>query len=242
MTVDRLSKLKNFCEKLNIEFFDYELLDLAFRHKSFTDESKDYAHLNNERLEFLGDSVLEVCTTYYLYMNVKRCEGDLARIKSAAVSEETLAKLATEHNFGDMLLLGQGEEMSGGRTKKSLLADCVEAVLGAYFIDQGFEKVLDLVKRLLSNEIALIQLDKGFRDYKTELQEYCQKILHRVPKYQVIGQTGPDHSRVYQVVVHVVDRIYGPAEGLNKKSAQHAVAKLAMEQILKENPDYEKIK
>ena len=235
MTVDRLEKLKDFCYKLNIEFEDYELLNLAFRHKSFTDEGKDYAHLNNERLEFLGDSILEIGTAYYLYKNVKKSEGDLARIKSAAVSEETLAKIANKYNFNDMLLLGQGEEMSGGRYKKALLADCVEAVLGAYFLDNGFDNVVKLVESFMKDEIELIQQDKGFMDYKTELQEYCQKVLHRIPKYDVVGYSGPDHQRTYEVAVKIIDRVYAHGFGPNKKSAEHHAAKLTMEIINKEN-------
>ena len=235
MTIDRLEKLKQFCSDLKIDFYDYELLNLAFRHKSFTDEHKDYAHLNNERLEFLGDSILEVSTAYYLYKNIKKSEGDLARIKSAAVSEETLFRIAKKYRFNELILLGQGEEMSGGRYKKALLADCVEAVFGAYFLDSGFDNALRLIESLMSIEIDLIQQDKGFMDYKTELQEYCQKILHRVPKYEVVGQSGPDHSRVYDVIVHVIDKVYGPAQGHNKKEAEHNVAKMAMEIINKEN-------
>ena len=237
MTIDRLEKLKLFCEKLDITFTDLELLNLAFRHKSFTDGTKDYAHLNNERLEFLGDSVLEISTTYYLYKNIKKSEGELARIKSATVSEETLSKIANLYNFNEMLLLGQGEEMSGGRYKKTILADCVEAVLGAYFLDCDcdFSKVMKLVQLLVEPEVKLILEDKGFMDYKTELQEYCQKVLHRVPKYEVIGYNGPDHSRIYEIAVKIVDRVYASGFGHNKKEAEHQAAKLAMEIINKEN-------
>lgn len=228
---ERLEKLEDFCGKLNIKFDDYELLNLAFRHKSFNDMTTKAINKNNERLEFLGDSVLEISTAYYLFKYINKCEGDLARIKSAAVSEETLAKIAKKYNFNEMLLLGQGEEVSGGRQKKAILADTVEAVLGAYFLDQGFENALLLVETMMKEEIDLIQQDKGFMDYKTELQEYCQKILHRVPKYEVVKQSGPDHDKVYWVNVHVIDKVYGPGKGKNKKEAEHAVAKLAMDII-----------
>lgn len=233
MTVDRLEKLKEFCNKLEIEFIDYELLNLAFRHKSFTDTGKDYAHLNNERLEFLGDSVLDLAISLYLYKNIKKAEGDLSRIKSAAISEETLSKIANKYNFNEMLLLGHGEELSGGRLKKTLLADSVEAVLGAYFLDSGLDGAVKLVELFMKEEVDLIQQDKGFMDYKTELQEYCQKILHRVPKYEVVGHTGPDHKRLYEVSVKIIDKIYAHGFGSNKKSAEHDAAKKALDIINK---------
>lgn len=232
---ERKKELVAFCRRLSIKFNDLELLDLAFHHRSFSNENSQHRHYNNERLEFLGDSVLGMSTAAFLYEDMmENPEGDLARIKSMVVSEASLAPIALTLGIDKMLVLGKGEEMSGGRQKKAILADCVEAVIGAYYLDCGYEAAEKLVLSFIIPEIRKVQQDKGQKDYKTLLQEWFQKKYKAVPVYELVEKTGPDHDRTFRVSVHLKDKVYGPAEGKNKKGAEQNAARLAYEQVSKE--------
>lgn len=231
---ERKKELIAFCKRLSISFNDLELLDLAFHHRSFSNENTQHRHYNNERLEFLGDSVLGMSTASFLYEDMmENPEGDLARIKSIVVSEASLAPIALTLGIDKMLVLGKGEEMSGGRQKKAILADCVEAVIGAYYLDCGYEAAKKLVLSFIIPEIRKVQQDKGQKDYKTLLQEWFQKKYKAVPVYELVEKIGPDHDRTFRVSVHLKDKVYGPAEGKNKKGAEQNAARLAYEQITK---------
>jgi len=233
MEQTRLEQLNDFCNRLNIKFNDLNLLDLAFRHRSATDNTKDVSHMNNERLEFLGDAVLELGLTYLLYRSIAESEKGLSKIKSAAVSEVTLAKIANKYNFNDMLILGKGEELSKGRVKPSILADSVEAILGAYFLDNGFNASYELIAKLFTKEIELIREEKFAVDYKTKLQEYCQANLQGIPKYVFLGTIGEKQDLKFQMklILPKIKLEFGPINAVSKKQAQHILAKMAVDQI-----------
>ncbi len=235
LSAQRLRDLVSFSKNLGIKFRQPELLDLAFHHRSSSNESPENLHVNNERLEFLGDSVLGMATATFLYEDMKdNQEGDLARIKSMVVSEKSLAPIARTIGIDRMLILGKGEEMSGGRNKDAILADCVEAVIGAYYLDSGYECAEKLVLELIVPEIRKVQEDRGQKDYKTLLQEMYQKKYKMCPVYELVDKTGPDHDRTFWVVVKLGDRKFGPAKGKNKKSAEQTAAQMAYDSLKKE--------
>src|SRR5574344_1163399 len=228
LSPERKTELVSFCKNLNIHFNDLNMLDLAFHHRSFSNENTAHKHYNNERLEFLGDSVLGVATATFLYEDmIENQEGDLARIKSVVVSEQTLAPIAVRIGIDKMLVLGKGEEMSGGRQKKAILADCVEAVLGAYYLDSGFKNAEKFILKFIIPEIRKVQENKGLKDYKTLLQECYQKKYKLCPEYELVKKSGPDHDRTFWVTVHLQGISYGPAEGKSKKEAEQNAAHCA---------------
>jgi ribonuclease III len=232
MTQERKRGLEAFCRAQSIKFSDISLLDLAFHHRSFSNENTEHKHYNNERLEFLGDSVLGMSTATFLYEDmIDNQEGDLARIKSVVVSEQTLAPIALKMGLDRMLVLGKGEELSGGRQKKAILADCVEAVIGAYYLDSGYKNAEKFVLSFIIPEIRKVQENKGQKDYKTLLQEFYQKKYKLCPEYELVKKTGPDHDRTFWVTVHLQGISYGPAEGKNKKEAEQNAAKMAYDAI-----------
>ena len=227
---ERQTQLLFFCKKLNIKFKNLELLEQAFHHRSITNEIKN--NKNNERLEFLGDSVLGMVTASYLYNNFDNPEGDLAKIKSTVVSEKSLSAIANKIGINKLLVLGHGEELSGGREKPAILADCMEAVIGAYYLDSGYKEAEKYVLSFIVPEIQKV-VEQGIKDYKTLLQEKYQKYNKQCPVYELVSKTGPDHLQTFSVLVKLGDKQYGPAEGHSKKEAEQAAAKIALEQFLK---------
>ena len=175
LSKERVKELNAFCKRVNIKFKNIQLLEQAFHHRSITNEFKK--EKNNERLEFLGDSVLGMVTAAYLFNNLENPEGDLAKIKSSVVSEKALAPVAIQFGISKLLVLGHGEELSGGREKPAILADCMEAIIGAYYLDAGYKAaekyVLEFIEPAVKNVLV-----NGMKDYKTQLQELCQKLLH----------------------------------------------------------------
>lgn len=230
---NRVDMLARFQEGLGIHFRNMELLDQAFHHRSYVNEAGPGAR-NNERLEFLGDSVLGLVTANFLYQTMQEHpEGDLAKIKSVVVSEMTLSAIAVRIGIDTCLCLGRGEEHSGGRSKKAILADAVEAVFGAYYLDSGFEAAEKLVLELLVPEIEKVWEDRYTKDYKTILQEWDQKQFKETPKYELVKITGPDHDRIFWVSVVVNGKVFGPETGKNKREAEQKAAKHAYEDVSK---------
>lgn len=225
LSAERKSLLINFCKNVNIRFKNLELLEQAFHHRSITNEAKN--NKNNERLEFLGDSVLGMVTASYLYNNFDNPEGDLAKIKSTVVSEKSLAPIAINIGINKLLVLGHGEELSGGREKPAILADCMEAIIGAYYLDSGYKEAEKYVLSLMIPEINKV-VEQGIKDYKTLLQEKFQKFNKQCPVYELLSKTGPDHSQIFSVQVKLGDKVYGPATGKSKKEAEQAAAKIAL--------------
>lgn len=200
---------------------------MAFCHRSFVNETVERID-NNERLEFLGDSVLGLVVVDYLYRFLPdRPEGDLARIKAHVVSEESLADVALELGIDALVRLGRGEELSGGRQKKALLADSMEAVIGAFYLDAGFDKAAKFVLSLLKVRIDTVLEDRHRKDYKTLLQEYVQKHYRCYPKYMLEKKSGPDHQQKFWINVSINDQVYGHGSGTSKKAAEQEAASAA---------------
>ena len=225
--------------QLGHSFRDRELLATALRHKSYVNE-KGTGLGHNERLEFLGDAVLQLVVTHLLMeAGTGFSEGELSLWRSQVVSEVSLSQLATQIELGQFLVLGRGEEQSGGRNKPSLLADAYEAVIGAVYTDTGFEYVLALLRRLLGPVIERT-LNSGATDYKSALQELLQRRAKTRPRYEVTGTHGPDHEKTFSVAVYLHDQLLGTASGRSKREAEHRAAAVAMQaqkpEVVSETP------
>jgi len=228
---DRRQALLRFQKQIDIRFHEVDLLDLALRHRSFTNEDTSQRS-NNERLEFLGDAVLGMVVAARLYVSLSdHTEGDLAKIKSVVVSEEILSIVALDLGIDKYIMLGKGEELSGGRTKKAILADALESLIGALYLDSGYRSAEQFVLRIIQPQIDLVKANCHQRDFKTMLQEFAQKYWKTVPKYILDRKTGPDHDRTFWVFVEVGGTVYGPESGKNKKEAEQAVAGLAWRKV-----------
>lgn len=231
----RRRALSAFEKQAGVRFRRYDLLNLAFCHRSYANENPDQAG-NNEKLEFLGDSVLGLVVSEYLYKELsEKSEGDLAKIKSFVVSEQSLAEIAKSIRVDSFLLIGKGEENSGGREKRALLADAFEAIVGALFIDGGFKAAKKFILKQLVPEIEKVLANKHHKDYKTMLQELVQKEYRSYPRYQLLKRSGPDHAKIFWMEVVVNGHSYGPGRGTNKKEAEQAAAKAAWESLSEED-------
>ena len=205
-------------------------MNLSFMHRSVSNESNQKT--SNERLEFLGDAILGAATADLLYRKLLgRPEGELAKIKSVVVSEDTLSGIARELQIDTLLILGRGEELSGGRTKKAILADALEALIGAIYLDSGYKKAFAFVSRFINIEIERVLENRHYQDYKSLLQELSQRLYKSYPDYRLIKRSGPEHARIFWVDVSVNGRVFGPTMGKSKKSAEREVAKLAYEAL-----------
>ena len=218
---------------LNYFFKDGDLLITALTHSSYANENKLGVEGYNERLEFLGDTVLSLIVSQYLYKKYPHYpEGELTKIRAKVVCESSLAKAAEKINLGNYLLLGKGEEATGGRYSESILADASEALTGAIYMDSDFETVNRLM--LDRFELDIVQaVDKGnlFIDYKTELQEILQKTNKSRLEYIVFKEEGPDHNKVFYMNVVINEIIIGTGAGKNKKEAEQAAAKDALQDM-----------
>jgi ribonuclease-3 len=215
---------------VGIRFKSLELLNRSFIHRSVSNESS--IKINNERLEFLGDAVLGAVTAALLYENLgNRNEGDLAKIKSVVVSEEILSGIARVLQIDNLLLLGKGEELSGGRGKKAILADALEALIGALYIDSGYKASFNFVGRLIAPEIENVVRKNKHLDYKSLLQELCQSLYRIYPVYRLVKRSGPEHARFFWMEVEIKKQIYGPGMGRTKKSAEQEAARQAYEAL-----------
>ncbi|MFH2204409.1 MAG: ribonuclease III [Elusimicrobiota bacterium] len=213
-------------EVLGYRFTDAELLQEALTHKSYAFEQGTERH--NERLEFLGDSVLAVVVAHHLFLSfAKRDEGHLSKLKSSLVSRATLARWAEDIGVGRYVFLGSGEETTGGRDRPSILSNAMEAIIGAVYLDGGYEKARSLLHRLFLDHNELIEES----DYKSGLQEIVQK-QHKVPpNYELVETTGPDHDKTFTVKVRLGSRMMGIGTGKTKKEAEQAAAQDALQQI-----------
>jgi len=220
---------------LGYSFRDKSLLVNAITHKSFANEYPDSACPDNERLEFLGDAVLDLTVSEYLMDILPGSdEGELSRVRAEVVAMPSLAELARSIGIGRDLLLGKGESGSGGREKPSLLADTLEALFGAVFIDGGYEAARSVVLPLVAPLLKQASTDAG-QDHKSRLQEFLQATRKELPVYRMIDVSGPDHDRVYRVEVLIEGRVHGIGQGRTKKSAEQNAAEAAMK-ILEKDP------
>lgn len=218
-------------DHLRYSFADPGLLIEALTHKSFQHEHPHEASSYNERLEFLGDSVLGLCIADYLFGRGQEDEAEMSKIKSFAVKGKILAEAARAVSLGDFLRLGRGEEDSGGRDKDSLLANALEAVIGAVFLDRGYLAARALVLGLLKEILEEAVLSGEFADYKSELQELSQTITGRLPEYRLVGQEGEEHNKVFTAEVLIGGCVEGRGSAGTKKEAQARAAHQALEKL-----------
>lgn len=227
MLEERIKGLYGFQEILRYHFRDVSLLDTALTHRSYVNENPFAAGRDNERLEFLGDAVLELCISDLLMQHFPDFqEGSLSQLRAAIVNEHPLAELAKSFQLGDYLLLGKGEEASGGRTKPSLLANAFEALMAAIYLDGGFDETAALIRRLFTPLIR--EGDRTYRDYKTTVQQISQHAFKETPRYTLIRETGPDHDKTFEIRISIADRIQTTGTGKNKKEAEQRAAEQAL--------------
>ncbi len=225
----RAGELSSLQNRTNYSFSDLRLLNKALTHKSYANEkSKTLKH--NERLEFLGDSVLDILVSDYLVKKFSDfAEGTLSKIRASVVNESCLAEMARKIDLGGYLLLGKGEDLSGGRQKPSILADAFEALAGAIFRDGGLQAASGVFLPILMDEIEKTAASGSFRDFKSDLQEYTQNKLVCIPSYRVVNELGPDHAKEFEVVVMIKNQVEGKGLGRSKKEAEQAAAKIALD-------------
>lgn len=218
-------------KQLNIEFKQKELLVQAFTHSSYVNEHRQEQFEDNERLEFLGDAVLELGVSQYLFNTYKQLpEGELTKLRAAIVCEPSLMNFAQELDFGKFLLLGKGEAQTGGRERPAILADVFESFLGALYLDQGYEKVIQFLEKHVFPKINTGAFSHGM-DYKSQLQEIIQQDKNRKVTYKVIEEKGPSHDKEFLVRVYINDDAAGEGVGRSKKEAEQHAAKIALGKI-----------
>ncbi len=214
---------------LDYEFQSRDVLMLALTHSSYANEIKEKSNDYNERLEFLGDSVLGLVISEYVYHNHKDYkEGELTKLRSKIVCEATLSECAREIELGQYMLFGKGEEITGGRTRRSILADAFEALLAALFIDAGIDVVKRIIFDLMGEKIKLAEKGLIVDDYKTHLQEIIQMNKENKIKYDLVKEEGPDHKKTFTTAVKLNGDIVGTGEGRSKKESEQEAAKMAL--------------
>ena len=226
---DRRGQLTEFAARLGIPVENYDLLDRALTHASATGDhsgpSFDY-----ESLEFVGDAALGLAVAHYLYDSLPdRTPGEYSKMRAGIVNRRSLARVARRLDIVDVIRLGKGEEKSGGRSRKALLADCMEARIGALYLDQGWEAARKFVIRVFREELEAAQTTGEVWDYRSRLQNYCQAEHIKLPRFEVVRAEGPDHKKTFEVVVYLKDEIVGRGSGRTKKEAEQNAARAALE-------------
>ena len=218
-------------EKLGYTFHDRQLLENALTHSSYANENKSKGETSNERLEFLGDSVLGMVVADHLYRTHPNMpEGELTRTRAALVCEDSLVEVAAQLELGQYLKLGRGEDAGGGRKRPSIQADAVEAVIAAVYLDGGIGSARKLITNFILTNNEREQ-EGAIRDFKTALQELVQRESGRVLSYRLMGESGPDHAKVFSVEVDLDGKPIGAGEGRSKKEAEQNAAKAAMARL-----------
>ena len=222
--------IKDLEAAIGYQFKNITLLQNALSHSSYANERWHDSLKSNERLEFLGDSILGMVVAEYLYRNFPdRLEGDLTRMRADMVCERALAKVAERIGLGQHLLLGHGEETGGGRTRDSILADAVESVIAACFLDGGMEPARQFINTFVLTEVPVQKLRNA--DYKTALQELVQQKKSQVLSYALAGESGPDHDKLFAVEVSLNGKVVGKGSGTSKKRAEQDAARVAIEKL-----------
>lgn len=217
---------------LGYRFSNKDLLVDALTHKSYHHENPEKAPRYNERLEFLGDSVLGLVIAESLFLkDIQLTEADMSKMKSYLVKESVLFEMAAMLSLGKYLRLGRGEESTGGRYKKSILSDAVEALFGAIFLDSDYRAVKSVILRLFSDKIDSVISKKEGYDFKSELQEKSQSLFGVLPEYRIVKQEGEEHKKIFTAEVYINGRLYGEGTGKSKKDAQMSAAKEALKKL-----------
>jgi len=232
LTVDDRERVARLAERVRAPLADARTALAAVTHKSWVNVHRDEGYEDNERLEFLGDAVIDLLVSEYLMTAFPDArEGDLSKLRAAVVDEPGLASMARALELGDLLRLGRGEELTGGRTKASLLADAMEAVVAAVFLDGGLAGVHRLVDPFLQEAYARAASGKLDRDFKTQLQEQGQARYRSSPRYRVVAEIGPDHLKTFEIEVELRGSVLGRGSGRSKKDAEQAAARMAIEAL-----------
>lgn len=232
ITSDEKKKLKEFEKLLGVSFWHREHLKRALMHKSYANENKYPYTDHNERYEFLGDAVLELAISQILFaMFPDHTEGDLSKLRAAIVNEEQLAELAREIKIGEYMLLGKGESQTGGSDKPSLLSDTYEAILGAIYLDRGFDKAVKVIKKNFEAVINKVGGVGYISDFKTRLQEVVQGKFHTIPRYRTAKETGPDHSKTFEINLFIGSDLISTGRGASKKAAEQDAAREALARL-----------
>jgi ribonuclease-3 len=218
--------LKDLMNAINYNFRNPTLLERALTHSSYANERRNPIP-SNERLEFLGDSVLGLVTAVYLFNKENWAEGELTRLRSSLVCEKALFSYAQKLNLGSFILLGKGEQRTGGATRPSILADAFEALIAAIFLDGGIESARNFLLPFLEDELSN-QKSQRFNDYKTTLQEIIQQNPEEHLDYVLVGESGPDHNKTFTVEVHLNSNVIGTGRGRSKKEAEQQAARQAL--------------
>ncbi len=229
--MQRYLNIKKLSEILGTKIKDEGLFTTAFTHRSYLNEHPKYENPSNERLEFLGDAVLQFLSSEYLYKNYSNPEGDLTNFRAALVCTESLGKEALRLGFGKFLLLSKGEEANGGRKSEYILANTFEAVLGAIYLQEGIEKCREFVTRELLYKARQIIENESYIDAKSKFQEEAQNILGVTPQYKVLDSWGPDHEKSFKVGVYLSREEYGIGEGSSKQKAEQQAALNALDKL-----------
>ena len=230
--MSKSADLERLQKRLGITFKDKSLLEQALVHRSYIHENPDFELPDNERLEFLGDSLLGMVIAEKVYEDFPQLsEGGMTKLRAALVRKETLARLAESLGLGDYIYMGHGEESSGGRAKQSILVGAFEAVIAAILIDQGFDVCRGFVRRTFEGEVARVAGERVDIDYKSQLQEAIQAKHKLAPTYRVVGMKGPDHDREFTVEVSVNGAVIGSGRGKSKRQAEMAAAQAALESL-----------
>ncbi len=225
--------MKDLEAAIGYRFQNISLLQNALAHSSYANERWHNSLKSNERLEFLGDSILGMQVADYLYRNFQdRPEGDLTRMRADMVCEKTLALVAHRLSLGDYLLLGKGEELGGGRSRDSILADAVESVIAACYLDGGMEAAVQFIQKFILVNVPVQKLHNA--DYKTALQELVQQKKHQVISYALVGESGPDHDKQFRVELSINGQAVSTGVGSSKKRAEQDAARIAMEKLFAE--------
>src|SRR4030042_5470368 len=229
---ERKKALKVLQKKIHYRFKSLDLLDQGLRHKSYVHENLEVGGQDNERLEFLGDAVLDLVISHLIMeRHPDYPEGNLSRLRAGVVNEARLAKIAGELALGDYLLLGKGEEMTGGRQKSSILAAALDAILATVYLDGGVKKAWQVVSQLFSFHLDLAEQEGFYQDFKTKLQEFSQETLKATPRYMVVKEFGPDHDKVFGVKVMIQDKVAGVGAGKSKKEAEQGAAQRTLQKL-----------
>lgn len=230
-----MSELSSAEANLGLTFRDKTLLQRALTHRSYLNEIAYFPLEDNERLEFLGDAVLDFVTAEYLYHRFPELsEGRLTSLRAALVRTETLARFASDMGLGDLIYLGRGEEESGGRERPAILCDCYESLIGALYLDQGLEATKALVVPVIRSAIPEILEGEADKDAKSLLQELSQKYRRITPSYKTIGERGPDHAKEFTVAAMIGQETYAVGVGHSKQAAAQAAAQDALDRLEQE--------
>lgn len=228
-----MKSIKEFQQEIGYEFKDESLLKQALTHSSYANEKHMKRLSDNERLEFLGDAILEAVSSEFLFLNYKELpEGDLTRLRASMVCEPTLAFCTKDIELGQYVFLGKGEELTGGRQRKSVLSDAMEAVIGAIFLDGGFDEAKRFILTYIMTDI---EHKRMFYDSKTILQEVCQGQFKQNVSYELLSESGPDHAKTFTVQVLVGNEVLGVGTGNTKKSAEQEAAYHGLIRLKKED-------